>query len=561
MVDYFRKILRTSWDGLHEAALILAISSLASQVLALIRDRIFAHVFGASSTLDVYYAAFKVPDLIFVTVASLVSATVLIPYFTREYAADKEVAKKFLDSVFSVFIVTLVLIEIVVYFLIPKLSHLVAPGFDAAQRLELINLSRILLISPLLLGISGHIASVVQSFRYFLAYALSPVLYNLGIIFGALLLYPKLGSTGLAWGVILGALGHLLIQWPALVKTGYVPRLIRNIEWAKVREVFLVSVPRTITLGVTQLAALVLTSIASLLSVGSITVYNLSFNLQSVPLSIVGVSFSMAAFPTLSALYAKGDKAHFVEQVVVAARQIIFWSLPITALFVVLRAQIVRVVLGSGNFDWTSTRLVAAALALFTISLVAQGLVLLFVRAYYASGSTKTPLYGNVVSGVLIVVLAYVLVYCHSQFPQFRYFVESLLRVEGVVGTDVLMLPLAYSLGLVFNLIVHWFYFAKDFAQFPSMFSRSVRHSFYSAVIVGFVAYEMLSVVAPLFDQHTLLGIFAQGLCAGLVGIACGVALLFVLGNQELKEVWGTLHRRFWQTRAILPPPGETPSA
>jgi peptidoglycan biosynthesis protein MviN/MurJ (putative lipid II flippase) len=200
-------------------------------------------------------------------------------------------------------------------------------------------------------------------------------------------------------------------------------------------------------------------------------------------------------------------------------------------------------------------------LALFAVSLVAQGLVLLFVRAYYASGSTKTPLYSNIISGVLIVVLAYVLVYCHGQFPQFRYFIESLLRVEAVAGTDVLMLPLAYSLGLVFNLVVHWLCFSREFVEFPSMFNRSVRHSFYAAVITGFVAYEMLIILAPIFDQHTLLGIFAQGLCAGLLGIASGVALLFVLGPEELREAWSTLHRRFWRAQAILPPPGETPSA
>jgi len=560
VVDYFGKILRSSWNGLYEAALVLAISSFASQILALVRDRIFAHVFGTSSSLDVYYAAFKIPDFLFVTVASLVSATILIPYFSREYARDKEKAKAFLDSVFSVFVVVLVLIEAVIYFLIPKLSYLVAPGFDSVQRLELISLTRILLLSPLLLGISGHIASIVQSFNFFLAYAFSPILYNFGIIFGVLVLYPLVGIQGLAWGVTVGALGHLLIQLPAIIRTGYIPRLVTKIRWNLVREVFLVSVPRTITLGASQLATLVLTSIASLLPIGSIAVYNFSFNLQSVPLSIVGVSFSMAAFPTLSALFASGDRTRFVDQMAIAARHIIFWSLPITGLFIVLRAQIVRVILGSGQFDWTSTRLVAATLAIFSISLVAQSLVLLFVRGYYASGSTKTPLYSNVLSSGLIIGLTFLLVYLYHNFPFFRYFIEYLLRVNDVGGTEVLMLPLAYSLGLIFNLLVHWICFAREFGNFPSIFNRSIRQSFYSAVIVGAVAYQMLNIFAFTFDQRTTFGIFSQGFFAGLTGIAAGAVLLITFGNSELKEIWQTLHRKFWRTKVILPPPEETPS-
>jgi len=561
VVDYFRNLLRFPRTGLHEVALILALSALASQVLALARDRIFAHMFGASSILDVYYAAFKIPDIIFVTVASLVSATVLIPYFSREYAKDKDEAKKFLDSIFSVFIIALVFIEIIVFFLVPKLSHLIAPGFSEPQRLELINLTRILLLSPLLLGISGHVASIVQSFRYFFVYALSPILYNIGIIFGAIVLYPKLGVKGLVWGVVCGALGHLLIQWPTLIRTGYIPRMTTNINWPKVKEVFFVSIPRTITLGTSQLATLVLTSIASLLPMGSIAIYNLSFNLQSVPLSIVGVSFSMAAFPTLSALYVSGDRNKFVEQVAMAARQIIFWSLPLTSLFVVLRAQIVRVILGSGQFNWTHTRLVAASLALFAISLVAQSLVLLFVRGYYASGSTKTPLYSNIISGLLIVVLALVLIYSHRHFYIFRYFIESLLRVTDVGGTEVLMLPLAYSSGLVFNLFLHWIYFVKEFGKFPSMISRSLRQAIYSSVMVGFVAYETLGIFGSIFNQQSLLGIFAQGLSAGFFGIVAGTLLLMILGNDEVKELWATLHAKFWRTNAILPPPGEVPTA
>jgi len=558
VVERFKRLFSGGSDNLQQVAFLLAVSALFSQILALVRDKIFAHLFGTGPTLDVYYAAFKVPDFLFVTIASLVSMTVLIPYFTREYAKDKEGARIFLDSVFTVFFWLLIASALISYFMIPKLAGLVTPGFSVAQRLEYIHLSRILLLSPFFLGLSGHIASISQSFKKFFAYALSPVLYNVGIIVGALLLYSRMGSAGLAWGVILGAFLHFAIQWPTVSRTGYAPHLISRIAWARVREVFIVSIPRTITLGTAQLSGLVLTSLASLLAVGSITVYNFSLNLQSVPLSIIGVSFSMAAFPTLSALFSAGENNKFSNQMKQAAGQIIFWSLPVTALFIVLRAQIVRVILGSGNFDWTATRLVAASLALFAISLVAQCLVLLFVRGYYASGSTKTPLYSNVISAICIVLFAPLLVYVYRHFDTFKFFINFLLRVDDVPGTEVLMLPLAYTLGLFINLYLHWSHFARKFG-FLSLRDRVVRHSFFSAVLSGFVAYEALNFFDKLVDINTLPGIFLQGLLAGILGILSGFFLLVILKNEELRAIISALRGRFWSVRPILPPPEEKP--
>jgi len=558
VVEKFRKIFGSSLLSLNEVALVLGLSAIASQILALIRDRIFAYTFGTGRTLDIYYAAFKIPDFLFVTVASLVSMTVLIPYFTREYNNNKEGAKIFLDSVFTVFFWMLIVSAIITFFLIPKLSYFVAPGFSLGERLEFIKLSRALLFSPLFLGLSGHIASIVQSFKKFFVYALSPVLYNVGIIIGILFFYPHFGLMGLAMGVILGSIFHFAIQWPTAKATGFAPSFTRKILWPKVREVLLVSVPRTLTLGSAQLAAILITSFASFLSAGSIAVYNLAFNLQSVPLSIIGVSFSMAAFPTLSALFAVGKKESFIRELSQAARQIIFWSLPATALFIVLRAQIVRTIFGSGRFDWTSTRLVAAALAIFAISLVAQGLVFLFVRGYYATGRTRAPLYSNIVSAIIIVALAPSLLYLYSHIEIFRYFIQALLRVTDVPGTEILMLPLAYSIGIIVNMILHWYFFSREFGFLP-VFSTSLRHPLYTAILSGSVAYGGLAIFDGLFNLDTLSGIFLQGFLSGTLGIISGVALLYLLKNEEFSALISALGYKFWRSSAILPPPEDLP--
>ena len=187
------------------------------------------------------------------------------------------------------------------------------------------------------------------------------------------------------------------------------------------------------------------------MSGGSISIFTLALNLQSVPLTIIGVSYSSAIFPTLSKLFIEKERDGFLVKMIESAKHIIFWSIPVTVLFVVLRAQIVRVIYGAGQFDWADTRLTAAALALFIVSVVGQSLILLFIRAYYAEGKTMKPLMISIFSSVAMVILGYALTKLYYAFPIFAFFLEDLLKVSGEPGTSVLVLPLAYSLGVFLN--------------------------------------------------------------------------------------------------------------
>jgi len=320
-----------------------------------------------------------------------------------------------------------------------------------------------------------------------------------------------------------------------------------------IKKVATTSLPRTVGLSANHIALLVLVSLASGMVEGSITIFNLSFNLQSVPLSIIGVSYSVAAFPTLARLFSGNKIDKFKKNILTAMRHIMFWSIPILVLFIVLRAQIVRTILGSGQFGWSDTMLTAAALALFAVSLVAQSLVLLFVRGYYAAGNTKKPLIVNVLSSVFIVIFAYWLVGLFEHFELFKYFIESLLRVGGLSGTVVLMLPLAYSIGMSINAGMLLYLFKKDFGKLPASIELTFRHSFYGAVIMGFVSYQFLQVFDDIFNLDTFLGIFSQGFFSGLLGIIAGILLLRILGNKEVKEITRALHTKFWMARPVAP--------
>ncbi len=557
MVSRILSFLGKEWHNLNEAALLLSVCALFSQILALARDRLFAHLFGASSALDVYYAAFRIPDFLYVTLASFVSVTVLIPLLLEKMGGreeSNEASRKFISDVFTVFFFFITLSSAVLFFFIPSLSHLVAPGFTDSERETLITLSRILLLSPILIGVSNLVGSVTQSFRKFFIYALSPVFYNVGIIIGIVFFYPVFGANGLAYGVVLGALLHLGIQFPVLAKHRFVPKFSFPIDFKSIREIVTVSLPRTLTLSLNQLALIVIIAIASTIEEGSVSIFNFSYNLQSVPLVIIGVSYSVAAFPSLIKFFSLGDKPGFMAQVTSAARVIIFWSLPITFLFIVLRAQIVRVILGSGAFSWDDTRLTAAMLALFALSLLAQNLIPLFIRGYYAIGDTRRPLAVNLFSYFLIIALSFGLIFLVRTFPELRYFIESLLRVTDVPGTEILMLPLAYSIGSIVNIILLFRIFERDMVGglYQSV-RQTIFQSFSASFLMGFTAYQFLDVFDNIFNINTFLGIFMQGLFSGILGIFVGLLVLKLLGSQELEEIRLALHHKFWRAKAIAP--------
>ncbi len=547
MVRYILNFLSKETKGVHQAAYLLAFFTLMSQLLGLVRDRLLASEFGAGQSLDVYYAAFRIPDLIFITVSSLVSVSVLVPFLIRLKESKGKEEQVFLNSVCTIFFITIVLVISVAYIFMPELLRIIVPGITDPA---LVPLARVLLLSPLILGISNICGSIIQARERFLAYALSPVLYNAGIVFGIIYLVPKYGLFGLAYGVITGSLLHVAIQLPSLFKEKAIPRLTFNISWPLMREVWSLSIPRTLTLASNHMVMVLLVALASFMTVGSISVFTFAFNLQSVPMGIIGVSYSLAAFPMLSRLFCEGKKEAFVREVLQPLSHVLFWSIPITVLFIVLRAQMVRTILGAGEFNWNDTRLTAAACALFVISVCAQNVALLLIRAHYARGNTQKPflyaMYGALASIVVLVVG-----YLYLSNTYIWYFIESLFRVGGLRGTEVLLLPIAFSVGAILQSLLLWRSFEKEYKGFSNSLFRPICQSIGASFIGGYVSYIMLGILDNYFNLETTVGIFMQGFIAGIVGIIVMALILLLLGNQEIRVVLKTLHSKVWKAKPI----------
>lgn len=548
------QVLYREIRGLHEAAYILALFAFGSQVLALIRDRLMAHQFGADATLDVYYAAFRIPDLLFVAFASMLSVYVLIPFVADRILEGTERARELISTVFTWFLIWYATVALVVFMFAPLITSLFFPGFSENEQQHLVSMMRIMLLQPFLLSLSSLLGVVTQLHRKFVLYAVSPLLYNLGIIAGIAWLYPLFGIYGLAIGVVIGATAHMAVQIPFVHHSGLSPKLLVHIDSELLGRILKVSLPRALTLMLQQFVLLALTGLATFMSTGSVAVMQFAYNLQSVPLAIIGVSYSVAAFPTLARLFSEGDRAAFVQHVYTALRHIIFWSIPALALVIVLRAQLVRVVLGSGAFDWDDTRLTAAALALFIVALASQAVHLLIVRAYYAAGNTRTPLLVTAFSSVSTIFLAGYLFIFYEQHPAFARFLSDFFRVEDVSGTEILIIPLAFSFvflvhGAVLTALFVYQYGKGVASDLGGVFLRSVG----GAITAAAAAYISLNVLVDGFRVETFMGIFMQGVIAGLIGIAAGIAFLASARSPELTEVSTSLHHRFWKSRPIAP--------
>ncbi len=557
MVSRIIRFLNRESSGINDAALLLGLFTFVSQILGLVRDRLLATYVGAGAHLDLYYAAFKIPDFLYVSVATLAGITVLLPFLSQKYgtgdAAGQERARGFLNQVFTALLGLLALVSMVLFIAMPWVAWWVAPGFDAGMHAQLVAISRIMLVQPILIGISNMLSSVTQMFRRFLVAAISPVLYNIGIIFGVVFLYPVWGVTGIVAGVILGAVLHLAVQLPVLARHHLAPRLTTRISWLEIREIVTTSVPRTIGLSMSSFTALILTSIASTLGTGSISIFNLTNNMLNVPIGIVGVSYSVASFPTLVKFFQTNERQKFAEHLLNATRKIIFFSIPIMVLFVVLRAQIVRVILGTNSFSWNDTRIAAACLALFVLGLVAQSLVHLFVRGYYAAGNTKKPLMMNFLGEAFTIGLAVLFIILFRTVPAWNAFFADLLRLNGISNLAILALPLAFSLGNIFNYFALWAVFRSDFPEckiYPLL--RTTLQSILASLVAGIASYGGLYIMSLVVNQDRFWGIFAQGAVAAFVGALVFFATMILMGNTEMNEFVQSLHRKFWKAEIVV---------
>lgn len=498
MIKFLRK-----WDenfSVERAAILVAVFSLLSRAVGLLRDRLFAGNFGAGDTLDAYYAAFRIPDFIFNLLILGTLSAAFIPVFTEKFLQNKEDANRLACSIFNTTLIGMAAVCLILAIFIEPLTRALVPGFEPQKLAETIALSRIFLVSPIIFSASNILSGILNAQKKFFIVSLAPVLYNLGIIFGLLYLYPSFGIRGLGYGVVLGAVLHFLVQLIESVRLGFVwkPAIdFKNPDFAKIIRLFL---PRIFGMDNSQVSLLIGSIVGSFLVSGSIAVFNLANNLQAVPLGIFAVSLSVAAFPLLSEQYAQKKEKEFGLTLAATARQILFFIVPFSILMVLFRAQIVRLVLGSGQFDWQDTIMTLQVFGIMSLSLFAQGLSPLFSRAFYARQNTLKPVIFNLVAIFTNALLAY-----------------AFGKTYGIVGV-----ALAFSFAAILNCVL-LYAFLRKLVGFKILdgilFTGSIK-ILIASFFMGLAAYGSLYAMEVFVNTRTFAGLLIQtSVSAGLAVI------------------------------------------
>jgi len=450
----FKQFLDHQTRSINLAAIILAITSLLSAFLGFLRDRFLAKKFGAGDELDIYYTAFRIPDfLTMVLVMGAISAAI-IPVFSQYLVRSREDSWKFLANLFNLFLFFLIITSLILIFFAPQLINLIAPGFSETKKGLTVLLTRIMFFSPLLLGISNIISSVLRVFKRFLVTTLASIMYNLGIIIGILFFVPFIGLLGLAWGVVLGAFLHLLIQVPVLFKIGFRPQKIFNFQDMGFKKVIKLTLPRSIGLAASQINLVVMTIIASGLASGGIAVFNLAESLTRPFLTFIGISFSTAAFPFLALAFSKKEKEKFFKMFFETFSKILLLIVPLSFLLFIFRDFIIKLVLQTGKFGLVDVQLVSACFALFILGLFAQSLTLLLAKTFYAAQNTKIPAFSSIVAMGININLSFLFVWLLS-FPNFfQEFFINFFGLQNLKNIEIIGLPLASSISVIFQFLL-----------------------------------------------------------------------------------------------------------
>ncbi|MCD6528250.1 murein biosynthesis integral membrane protein MurJ [bacterium] len=535
------------------AAGILALSALISRILGLIREGLLASTFGATSQLDIYFAAFRIPDFVYNILISGGIVVAFLPLFSEYYLKNKEKAWEFTNNTLNVFLFFLISFCFILFIFTPFLLKFIAPGFEGEQRRQAITLTRLLFLSPVLFGLSSIFSGILQYFKRFLVYSLCPILYNLGIIFGIIFLAPFLGILGVVIGVIVGALFHFLIQVPSAVSCGFNYKAILNIKDPGLRKVFILMLPRTFGIAAQQINLIVITAIASTLNEGAITIFNFANNLQYFPVGIIGVSFAIAVFPNLSQDWVKREKEthmgipqSFIKNFSSVFRQILYLIVPISALAFVLKNQIVRIILQHGMFEAESAKLTGAALGLFCFNIFALSLIPLIFRAFFAFQDTKTPTFIATFSMLLNIVLSFILSWLLNFENYFQTLVKNIFSLQNVENISVLGLVMAFAIATIFQFILLIIFLYKKIGDFQiKKIANSLAKIIIAVILMIGVCYFLLFLIEPILSSQTFFGVLGQAAVIGFAGILIYIGATFLMNSPELKELYSSILAQF----------------
>src|SRR5581483_9375703 len=384
---------------------IVAAGFMASKVLGLAREVLIARAFGTTAPLDAFRAANTFSDMLDSVIAGVTIAAVFIPVFSTHLVKGEEGRRegwRFASAVLNdMFLLMTVVAGIGILFAPQLVEYIVAPGFDAAQTELASGLMRIVLIAAIVFGVSGTVTGILQAQNRFALTAMAGPLHNVGMIFGVLVLVPRIGVYGLAWGVVIGSLLHLGIQIPGLIRSRMMWFATLGGGQGSMRELLRLLVPRIITTNIVSVTRLIMINLASFLGEGSISALSYAYSLWQFPETLIGTAIAVAVFPRLSQRVAAKDVRGFQHLFKLALVTILALAIPCALVAIFFAQPIVALVLQRGAFGTESTAFVARVLQFYALAIVGESVLEVATRVFYAEHDSKTPMFVTLGSMVL----------------------------------------------------------------------------------------------------------------------------------------------------------------
>lgn len=546
LIEKGRQVLENPQMSILSAAVVIMLMIIASRVLGLVRQRVLA-VFFTASDLSLFFAAFRLPDLIFEVLVFGTFSSAFIPVFTKLAKKDRQDAWKLAATITNLGLVIFALAAVLVGLLADPLYRLFAPGFDMAQRRQIVALTKILFTAQGFFIVSYVLTGVLESLRRFLVPALAPVFYNLGIILGTLLFSRQFGLMAPVIGVFAGAVMHFCVQLPLAYKLGF------RFRWGfsaddEVKKIGRLALPRVIEVSFLQVAKMVELYFASLLSIASYAYYTFGNTLQLLPVGLFGTSIAKAALPNLTRL--SDTKEEFARVLFKSLFEMTFLIIPVTVLMVVLRIPIVRLVYGTDIFTWESTVQTSMVVSAFAFGITFQAAAALLARAFYALHDTKTPVGVSMICILITIVLDFIFIRgfawpvwglaaafsVGSAFQAGALFVLINQRINGGFKLRSLVPLFKHCLSALFSGTV-MFFLLKFFDQ--SVWVK--RLSFLGAI----EATKNIAFQRFVLDTRYTVNLIVLVIAVALVGMAVYLVTSVVLKTRELATYFNLLKRIF----------------
>lgn len=528
-----KRLFHKQTKSIGGATGVLAVSYIISGILGIFRDRLLVSVFGTGIETSIYFAAFRIPDLVYniLIVGGVIVA--FLPLFAEYFSENEEKAWEMTNYVLNIFLFFLLFGSLILFFLSPWLMGFIAPGFSPEHQGILLHLVQLLFLSPILLGVSSIFSGILQYFHRFLIFALAPILYNIGIIFGIIFLVPHFGLFGAGLGVIIGAVLHLLVQIPSAIGCGFNYKILLSFRYPAVSRIFKLMTPRVVAILSNQINLFILTSIASGIADNAIAIFSFAKNIQGLPVGILGMSLATAIFPVFSRLWVNGEKVKFVEKFSSIFSQSLFIMIPVSVFTLVMSNQIVRLILGKMDFE--AEKLISVSLELLSFSILTWALIPLVTRAFFSFQNSRTPALTTLFSVFMNLSTSFLFIWLLGFSNIFSNFIRSVTGLYEIQNIAVIGLSMAFSLSSILQILLLMFCLYKKIGDFGTKtlltsFIKTTLISIFSGIFIFFVLLK----TSVLFDTNAFFGLFWQTVFAGGIGFFVFILMCLFFKIPEL---------------------------